>query len=40
MQSVVQELDKLKKRNPDSSDVGFTEAEEIDTGVVLDNVFM
>ena len=39
MQSVVQKLDKLEKRNPDSSDVGFTEAEEIDTGVVLDNVF-
>ena len=36
---MVQEFDKMKKRIPDSSDVGFTEAEEIDTGVFLDNVF-
>ena len=39
LQSLVQEFDTLKKRIPDSSNVGFTEAEEIDTGVVLDNVF-
>ena len=36
---ILDRLEKLEKKSSFSNDVGFTEAEEVDTGVVLDNVF-
>ena len=37
--TTVSYIEKLEKKSSFSNDVGFTEAEEVDTGVVLDNVF-
>ena len=36
---ILDRLDKLEKKSGFSNDVGFAESEEVDTGVVLDNVF-
>ena len=36
---ILDRLDKLEKKSGFSNDVDFAESEEVDTGVVLDNVF-